>query len=228
VPLNVFRLSRVTLNISRSSLLIYSRYTSSNRLRISKYAIFFYTLAIYLAKYVRVFPLCIGNGVEKGVSEYWKLNNLDIWEKRGGEKRGKKIKMNHTYPPPALRHVPLVFAGESIFAGVYSSVSSASSTVSWQSILSGVHTLSRRNRPITDWTFGCSIPPEKRKDITGMLKVPLGINRQWTISRAESFQRVVNLLKGKLTLQLSWRYILVTLLWKKSRRNFGSRLIFNS
>jgi len=74
VPLNVFRLSRVTLNISRSSLLIYSRYTSSSRLkyrlRISKYAIFFYTLAIYLAKYLRILPLCVGNGVEKQVSEY--------------------------------------------------------------------------------------------------------------------------------------------------------------
>lgn len=82
-------------------------------------------------------------------------------EKEDGEKKNKKA---YTYPPSGLRHVPLVFAGESICAGVYSSVSSASSTVSWQSILSGVHTLSRRNRPITDWTFGCSIPPGKTQE----------------------------------------------------------------
>jgi len=82
----------------------------------------------------------------------------------GGGGRGlEKVKRTRTLYA-GLRHVPLVFAGESIRAGVYSSVSSASSTVSWQSILSGVHTLSRRNRPITDCTFGCSIPPGKTQD----------------------------------------------------------------
>jgi len=84
---------------------------------------------------------------------------------RRAQRRGelKKIKRTRTLYA-GLRHVPLVFAGESIRAGLYSSVSSASSTVSWQSILSGVHTLSRRNRPITDCTFGCSIPPGKTQD----------------------------------------------------------------
>jgi len=132
--------------------------------------IFFFV--IYFAKYSKL-PLCIENvGREWKGDVEWKLNNpsRQAWKKREGRggRKGKEIKMNHTYPPSAMRHVPLVFAGESISAGVYSSVSSTSSTVSWQSILSGVHTLSRRNRPITDWTFGCSIPPEKRKDISGM------------------------------------------------------------
>lgn len=131
--------------------------------------------------YVLTICFSVESAREKGM-RIWLISIRSRHVREIGGKKHKKSK-EHTYPPSALRHVPFVFARESIFVTLYSSVSSASSTVSWQSILSGLHTLSR-NRPITDWTFGCSIPPGKRKGCNGCAEVPLGISGRQFPSRS--------------------------------------------